>query len=64
MSLPQYGGGAGAGSGGGMAANDGTAHTGSNNNIRQDLQNKQLQGDAGSSRIQMAGSNEQYQPSN
>ena len=37
MSLPQYGGGAGAVSGGGMAANDGTAHTGSNNNIRQDL---------------------------
>jgi len=58
MSLLQYGGGAGAGSGGGIAANDGTAHTGSANNIRQDLSNKQLQGEAGTSRIQMAGSNE------
>lgn len=54
MNLLQYGGGAG---GGGATAsnNDPTAHSGSNNNLRSDLSAKQMQGDVGSSRMQLGG---------
>lgn len=64
MNLLQYGGAA-AGGAGAAASNDPTAHSGSNNNLRQDLAAKQMQADAGSSRMQLgstADHNQQQMP--